>query len=79
MNSDNITCPENFLWYAGACWHFVSFADGETKNGTEAEAYCQEAGGTLAVFTKETEHWFAYTMFIHILTGIYLWSGNHLL
>ena len=66
--SNDTSCPEGWLFYAGACWHFVNF-DNETKNGTEAAEYCQEAGGTLAEFRNETEHWFAYTLFIYTISG----------
>ena len=65
-------CPEGFMFYAGTCFLFKR----TSANGSSARDYCESAGGQLAVFTKDVEHWFAYTMVLKLLTGKYENEGR---
>ena len=60
------------MFYAGTCFLFTR----TNANGSSARDYCESAGGQLAVFTKDVEHWFAYTMVLKLLTGKYENEGR---
>ena len=55
------------MFYTGTCFLFTR----TSANGSSARDYCESVGGQLAVFNKDVEHWFAYTMVLKLLTGKY--------
>ena len=73
----DISCADGWIYYAGACWYAANFGS-ESKTRKEAADHCQGAGGTLAEFRTEEEHWFSYTLFIPTVTGTLVYVETYI-